>query len=115
MPPDTPITSMTDTELCTALALAQGYTHVGPFHGQDLWHPPGSRTQVVPLPRPTDDFNVCMPLALQWIYNVPDGAAALRRALCELALTAMQKEEIPRLKPRPPIDWVERRGTLEDT
>jgi len=83
---------MTDTELCTALALAQGYTHVGPFHGQDLWHPPRNRTQVGPLPRPTDDWTVCMTLALQWLYDGVD-AAALRRALCELVLAAMQKQE----------------------
>lgn len=109
MPQDTTISNMTDTELCAALAQAQGYTHVGPFHGADLWHPPGSRTSVVPLPRYTDDWNLCMDLLFACQTNLTfhppllrvalEGTevwhgidqAACRRLISELALALMQE------------------------
>ena len=81
---------MTDQDLNQALAQAQGYQYAGEFRGHAMYHPPGLRTQVVPLPSYTTDWNALMPLVtgaeLHQVATREFWEPTGRRWLCETVL-----------------------------
>jgi hypothetical protein len=89
---------MTDTELNTALAMAEGYTYAGHFRGEVRMFPPGQRTTSVPCPQYTTDWNALMPVLLRVWWQMEASLVALlglreaQRAVCEAVLTTLTRE-----------------------
>lgn len=86
------ILTLPDADLNAAIANAMGYTYAGPFRGHAMYHPPGQRTSVVPLPDYVHDWNALMPLLLGCWRRLPIdigdlfGDVNAQRTACELVL-----------------------------
>jgi hypothetical protein len=96
------IAAMDDTTLNHHLALAQGFTYVGPMRGVAFYHPPGERNRVVPLPDYVHDWNLLMPLVFQQdlletlvglLRDATDGGQAGQRQIGAALLWVLTKKE----------------------